>query len=211
MKTIPLFIALGCALLLDLPAGAELPSTVMGPIELSIHAVCQNLDNQQIIAKTKIVGGKTITTTAYESNTTNFTMNASSLLDLLANSYNTNFPAGTQLLLAGNGYGVYQFAISDQTGANISFFPSVLQTTFAPAVISDLSTETRNGLHITGSYTASITSALTFTYDDSALTTRDGTTNKFTWSALALSKQSESTATWSFDFGVTMNLTGGSE
>jgi hypothetical protein len=212
MKTLYLFVALGCALLLDFSAVA-LPDTVMSPIDLNIRAVSQNLNNQLVIDKTNIVGSGTIITTASKSNTTNFTMDASSLLDLLANSYNTNFPAGTRLLLGNNGYGVYQFAISDKTGTNISFYPTVLQTTFSPAVISDLATETRgpNPLHITGSYTASITSALIFTYDDSAMTTRDGTTNKFTWSGLALDKQSQNLTTDIFSDSVTMNLMGGSE
>jgi hypothetical protein len=211
MKTIYLFIALGCALLLDLSAVAH-PITVFGPVDLSIRAVAENLDNQLITSKTNIMGTKTNFSYVYKSNTTNFTMNTSSLLSLLANSYNSNFPAGTQLLLADDGLGFYKFAISDQTGTNISFFPTVLQTTFSPAVFTAMKTEsTTNQLNFTGNFTASITSALVFTYDDSTNTTGDGTITRFTWSGLAEVKQSANLATSFFTENVTMNLTGGSE
>lgn len=213
MKTVYPIIALAGALFCNSLAFAVEPA-IFAPVEVTVNGVGQDLIDQQVSAKTNIVGIKTNFTYQLKSTATNFTVNAASLLALLTNSLRTNFPAGTKLLLAGTGGPSYSFAVSDSTGTNYSFVPtSVLNT--APLAessiaFSDIENESStNNSFFTGNETASLSSVLSFTYDDTAIaTTGDGTHTKFTWTGLAQTKYSQNLASHFTTENVTINIIG---
>jgi len=120
MKTICPLIVLGCGLLWKSNAVASNP-LLTGPATVNLSCAAQDLSYQPVSAKTNVVGSVTNSTLVLKSTVTNFTMNASSLLDLLANSFSTNFPTGAQLLLRGAA-GNYSFDVSDSTGTNIYLY-----------------------------------------------------------------------------------------
>ena len=173
---------------------SSLSAELLGPFapaEITIRGAGQNLNYALTSSKTNIVGSTTNITQAFKSTTTNFTMNAGSLMALLENSLNTNFPAGCQLLLTGGG-SYYYLVVSDTSGTNLGLNPSQVllpSPLSAPLPVhSGADTQTSSNkvvLIIDGKDAESFTSALTFTYDDTALTnTADGTHTKFTWVGL---------------------------
>src|SRR5262249_1781945 len=133
-----------------------------GQPNINIAATTQDLSYQLVSAKTNLVHALTNDVTVEKSTTTNSTINATSLLVLLANSFNTNFPAGTQLLLVG-ARGSYQFAISDSTGTNIAPLGVYQVMLGQPLSVIHSGTETElttNQLISSGNDTESFTSAL---------------------------------------------------
>src|SRR5579872_1588518 len=119
MKTICPLIVLA-SLLWSSATRASNPELI-GPATVNFSCRAQALQYQQVSAKTNLVGSETNVASVLKSTVTNFTMDATSLLDLFANSFNTNFPSGTKLLLQGES-GNFSFAISDSTGTNISLY-----------------------------------------------------------------------------------------
>lgn len=210
MKAIYPLIVLACALLWSFPAAARVIQ-ISGPVTINLSGADQGISYHLITAKTNIVGSVTNVSLSLKSTTTNFTMNTSSFLDLIANSFNTNFPAGTQLLLRGYS-GSYFLAVSDSTGTNVSSLPlyTVLSSDTEGLVNAGLLTEsTTNQIYFTGNDTEAFTTAVTFVYDDSTKTTADGTHSSFTLNCLVQSKQSRNLETGASTANVTMDLTGG--
>lgn len=189
----------------------------LGPAEVAIHGAGQNLTSVWISSRTNVVGGITNYTVAFKSTTTNFTLNAGSLLALLENSFNTNFPAGCRLLLAGGPF--YSIVVSDASGTNIGFAPNQVLSSSPlsipiPVVSGigiDTSTNNPGGKIVSGKATESSTTALTFTYDDSAITnTADGTHTMFKWVGLVhdVSLESANSTNSFFNEIVTMEVLG---
>jgi hypothetical protein len=213
MKTICLIIIL-TGTLSSLAIGIVFP---VGPAEITIRGVTQNLNYAQTgSSKTNIVGGTTNITQSFKSTTTNFTIDAGSLMSLLENSLNTNFPAGCQLLLAGAS-SYYYLVVSGTSGTNVGLFPSQVLSPSALSVgvpiFSGAYTETSsNDIQvIAGKDAESYTAALTFTYDDSALTnTTDGTHTKFKWVGLVHDRQIQliTPTNNSYSENVTIDITG---
>ncbi|HLX70471.1 MAG TPA: hypothetical protein VKV04_12660 [Verrucomicrobiae bacterium] len=214
MKTIHLLVVLGCFALGNAAAVAVSAPTLMGLPQIDVHATSQNLFDQQVSAKTNVIRGATNDVTVNKSTTTNFTINATSLLALLEASFNTNFPTGTQLLLSGS-EGYYSFVVSDQTGTNASPFAvsQVLQSLGFSGIHSGIETELlTNQVFSSGNDTESFTEALSFQYDDSALTnTVGGVHTSFSWNCLIEVKSSNNLGTGALTENVTMTLTGGGQ
>lgn len=214
MKTIHLLILLACFALGNAPAMATLAANLIGQPDINISATGQDFYYQQVSSKTNVVRGATNDVTVEKSTITNFTINATSLLDLLTNSFNTNFPPGTQLLLTGSG-GFYSFAVSDGTGTNVSSFPvyTVLTSSDLDRINSGTQTLlTTNRFLSAGNITETYTSAFVFQYDDTALTnTFDGTHTKFSLNCLIEAKSSINIVARTGTENVKMTLTGGGE
>lgn len=213
MKTISLLLILGSVVLGDSLAVARPAIAFIGKPVVDITATSQDLSYQQVSAKTNLVRGATNDTTVLKSTTTNSTINATSLLGLLANSFNTNFPEGTQLLLTGNPGG-YSFAVSDSTGTNVSTLP--VSTVLIEYVVSEINSSRQtelitNEVLSAGNLTQSFTATVAIQYRDNAMTTGDGTHTSFVWNGLAEIKASTGLATGAATENVTINVTGGGE
>lgn len=211
MKTIHLLIALGCLALGNAAARATIAVDLIGEPSVDVHATGQNLLNQQVSAKTNVIHGVTNDVTLDKSTTTNFTINATSLLDLLTNSFNTNFPAGTQLLLAGSG-GYYFFVVTNTTDTNVSLPVSQVMHSLGYGIIhSGIQSElTTNRVVSSGNDTEAYTSAFTFQYDDTVMTNLVAHT-VFSWNCLIEVKSSHNLGTGAYTENVTMSLTGGGQ
>lgn len=214
MKTIHLLVVLGCIALGNASARAVAVAELTGQPQIDIHATSQDLLNQQVSAKTNVIRGVTNDVTLAKSTTTNFTINATSLLNLLANSFDTNFPAGSQLMLRGSG-GYYSFVVADQTGTNIYSVPvyQVLSSLGFATIHSGIESEsTTNGFFSSGNDTESYTSSFSFQYDDTAMTNMlAGTHTVFSWNCLIDVKSSVNLATGADTENVAMTLTGGGQ
>jgi hypothetical protein len=214
MKIIYTIIVLAGALFCNSLAFAA-PPLVAGPAEVAIHGIGQNLSNDPISNRTNVMRGITNVTQVFKSTTTNFTLNAASLLALIGNSFQTNFPAGCQLLLVANNQPVYTFVVSDTTGTNVGFDPrAVLTATFlsnTSFVASGTETLTQPIAppgNQAGTIAQTLTTVLSFTYDDSGQSTTDGTHSQFTWVALVRGKFSLDLANGFETENVTMDITG---
>lgn len=201
MKTIyPIIILAGaglCSLAPSLPPGSPV---VAGPAVVAVHAVTQSVVRPPVNSRTNVVGGITNVTTMTKFVTTNFTMNAGSLMALLENSFNTNFPPGSRLLLNTGGGSFFNIIVSDSTGTNFGFDPGEVLSAanlgngLAYVVNSGFSTMTvTNDFVESGKTAESGTTALSFTYDDTAMSTNttDHTNTKFFWTGLVHNKFSD--------------------
>lgn len=213
MKTIYLVIVFGCALLVNTRARAQFYYSYIGRADVNITGAGQDLEYQQVTGKTNVIRGATNDISVLKSSTTNFVIDASSLLDLIANSLNTNFPAGTQLLLGGPAPGSYDFAVSDSTGTNVAIgMQALIAPLFRSVVNAGLQTQLyTNQFFSTGSDREIYISSINLQYDDSTLTTRDGTHTIFSWNGVAQARYSANLGTGSSAMNVTMNLTGGGQ
>ena len=173
--------------LIAVPRATATPiSPIHGPLSVS-----WTIDQQKLNAapkypepgKTNITGTATSkTTNVLEVLTSSFTttpFNNASFLALLANSLNTSFPAGTQLVTDGNT--VY---VADHTGSNaIVDISTVLTVTGTNKVMSGLDTTTRtttkSGASSVSTGTSSGNQFLILSYSDAGLTTTDGTSTTF--------------------------------
>ncbi len=207
MKTIYLLIALACGL--GSPALASVP-LLIGPATVNFSCKAQALNFQDSSAKTNVVGSNTNITVLLKSTETNFTLNADSLLALLANSFNTTFPSGARLLLRGES-GSFSLVVSDGTGTNIFLFAgSVFTPSPLGQVNAGMETESStNGTSFTGNDTEAFTSAIRFQYNDNLMTTTDGTHTSFTLNCFLHTKQSRNVATGAATENVSMTVTGG--
>lgn len=216
MKTILSILVLTAALsalATEPPVGSPV---VAGPAIVAIHGMAEVMPARTITARTNIVGGITNVTYAFKSTTTNFTINADSLMAALTNSFQTNFPAGSRLLLEHSG-AVFRFIVSDSTGTNFGFDPGqVLSSSFAsnPGYILNWGvtseTLTNNSL-VSGRQLETTATALKFTYDDSAMTPADNKHTFFTWTGLAHNKFSQNLSNGVYNANVTIDISGTGE
>ena len=202
-------------LILAICSLAPVPSPIVAaPPNVAIHGINQALNYQEISNRTNVMA--TNFTLVQKSTTTNFTMNAGSLLSLLENSFNTNFPAGCRLLLVNEGSPFYAFIVSDSTGTNWGFDPGPVLTTrdlTTGSVYSGTKTQTvaiSSDVVVGGKEAETYTAALSFNYDDSALTnTADGTHTKFTWTGLIHNKSSENITNSFLEENLSIEVIGG--
>lgn len=213
MKNIFIALALAGALIGNTVAFAS-SAAITGPAHVHATGISEVVTYHETSIKTNIAGAKTNYTFVLKSTTTNFTVDTAWLLARLENSFHTNFPVGSQLLLTGNGPG-YGFRVIDTTGTNFSFDPSpVLSTTESSAYLysgtqSLTTTNINTKIPVGGNDTESITSVFTLSYDDSAMTnTTDHGHVIFSCTCLAQSKSSETFANGSINANVTITLIG---
>lgn len=185
---------------------------LIGPATVKFSCRAQALNYEEISAKTNLVGSGTNIAYVLKSTVTNFTMDATSLLNLFANSLNTNFPSGTKLLLRGES-GYFSLAISDSTGTNIALplLTTPVLNVYGQGVVSvGRSTSTTNQTSVTGNDTEAFTSAILLQYDDYGMTnTTDGTHTILHLNCRIETKQSHNLATGIATENVTMSVTGG--
>jgi len=212
MKTI-LQIALS-TLFATLAFHAEaLPPSPVGPATVSLTATFQATTEDLIKSSTNHSTTTTNSSYLYKSTTTNLTISSPDILNLLANSFNTNFPAGAKLVLRGSS-GFYVFFVSDSTGTNLLLnVSSVLSMTRVTVVYSGqgrlMVKSTSATSTVSGNDTESNTVYAKIGYDDSTLTTGDGTTTTFELAGVLTSKYSRNFSNNNVTDNVTLNVGGG--
>ncbi|MGD0615678.1 MAG: hypothetical protein ABSA69_09590, partial [Verrucomicrobiota bacterium] len=125
---------------------------------------------------------------------TNAPIDSAFILSLLENSFKTNFPSGAELIM--RGVGSYSFLVVDSTGTNLLLDAgSVLSIADNVSVDSGrerlIQRTSRTGTAVSGNNTERVTEYATLTYDDTALTTKDGTPTNFQLSGILVEVFSE--------------------
>src|SRR5580658_4446217 len=161
----------------------------------------QQFTNKLDSTKTNYTRTATILSTnvvrTYRSAYRSSSFNTASVLDLLSNSFKTNFPAGSKLATDGSA-----FYVVDKTGTNILLAPptNVLSIAvsgyFETGASETVSNYAPAGITLNSSGGGSGFAFLSATYDDSLMETSDGTTTQFTFTGLA--SFGEKTTSWFF-------------
>jgi hypothetical protein len=150
----------------------RVPAADPGPIHFQFSVV-QQVSEGPVITKTNVAAKATNIVSSAKYVTSNYVLDNARLLKMLANSYSTNFPATADLKMFGN------FGIAVVDGTNILLAPTIMNLTYSNLwTISGSQTDGRFSSQ-KGSVTRSSIDFIqiypaTFTYDDSGLTTKDG-------------------------------------
>ena len=151
-----------------------------GPFTVNLTVLQQVESDALVKSTTNHTAISTNISLLYKWTQKKFIFNNASLLKLLANSYNTNFPAGVRL--ASDGTSLF---VTDKTGTNVVLdIGSVVAVNSIQAVVTATepqvestvkgkSTEKYSGIYNQTTYA-------NISYNDSALTTADGTHSVFT-------------------------------
>ncbi len=187
-----------------------------GPLTVKIMATAQALDNAAVVDKTNSTSAGTTVTMVSKSTVSNSFFASADILGLLENSYNTTFPSGAQLVVS-RASDFYQVVVADSTGTNIVLSPGGV--CFIGAVgdaqpVRDGSQTTisktgKSGISLTSNSTETVTDTVVLGYDDSALTTQDGTHTKFEITCLLVRKSSANLATQQIKDSVKLQGVGG--
>lgn len=165
---------------------SPLPTKIHGPLTIAWTISQQKLDAAEKYpgnGKTNITGSATSKSTnvlqVFTSSFTTVPFNNASLLELLANSLNTTFPTGTELVTDGS-----KLYVVDHTGTNeIADISSILTVTTTNSVVSGLDTRTqtytKSGASSSAVGTSSGNQFIIVNYNDAGLGAKDGTTTTF--------------------------------
>ena len=153
----------------------------LGPVVVNLTAVQQSLTLfETTTSRTNITATTTNVATVARATTTNIVINNAKILKMLANSFNTNFPATAALKI--NDHGDFVVTVGTNVILNAN---TVVEVTFTSSVALVAGTATENErTTATATNTVSNSAETTtgvdkFTYDDSALTPADGKTTNF--------------------------------
>ncbi len=164
-----------------------LGSTNAGPMDVKLTVITQDSSVfDPFSSKTNSTATSTNITTTGKSTLIKTKFGSADLLALMANSFNTNFPPGSQVgfILGG------AVCVVDSTGTNVIFAPSPPATIAFSGVISPTvqsgsqvvtTTIDASGTTVSGYGNAVSISLATLHYDDTAFTTADGTPTVFTF------------------------------
>ena len=164
-----------------------LGSADAGPMDVKLTVITQESSVfDPFSSKTNSTATSTNITTTGKATLIKTKFGSADLLALMANSFNTNFPPGSQVgFILGGGIGVV-----DSTGTNIIFTPPSPATVAFSGVISPTvqsgsqvvtTTIDASGTTVSGYGNAVSISVATLHYDDTAFTTSDGTQTVFTF------------------------------
>jgi hypothetical protein len=153
---------------------------ITGPLDVQLTLLTQTGD---FTSKTNSTATSTNITERGKSIVKKTPFKGADLLALMENSFNTNFPLGSQVGLVLQG----SIVVVDASGTNIVFFPSNSLVAFGgifPSVQATTQVTTTvidsSGTNQSGSGSNVGTSVGSLIYDDTAVTTMDGTHSKFT-------------------------------
>ncbi len=172
-----------------------------GKLTVKLTAMHQGLDDVIAISKTNNTAKGTTVTTVSKSTVNSSVIQTVDLFAMLENSFATNFPVGAKLVVSRHGDFLIPWIV-DSTGTNIIFN---LSTNFTFGTIpgarvhadSQTSTSTSGGSgnSVSGALAETVTEIVDVHYDDSGLTTQDGTHTSFFITCLLTRKTSENLAT----------------
>ena len=199
MKTISLIVAF---LSIVSSGVAQTPPLLnSGPLNLKLLATSQGLDSVTT-SKTNTTAKATTVTTVSKSTVSNSIIQSTDFLKLLENTFSTNFPAGSQLVIDRFAE-FYHLWVADSTGTNVVldlstnvFIGSILGEPSAHAGTQTMISKTGNsGESVSGNLAETVTQTVILGYDDSGVATLDGTHTKFEITFLVARKTSENLVT----------------
>jgi hypothetical protein len=156
----------------------NVPAGVQGTVNFKFTALFQDVVNK-VTNTTHVASSVTNVQQISLSTTTNAAINNNTLLRMLANSFNTNFPPGAALKL--NEFGHVVVAVGTNIVLSASNVLAINVTTngvFSDNLLSQAKfTSTTNTAHVVTKET--VNDAASVDYDDSLLSTRDGNTTRF--------------------------------
>ena len=204
-----LLIAVALSVLALGAAHAAVLYTPPGPATVKLNSIISDLANQQVGAKTNHSNTATNITQMFKSTIAQSAFGNADLLALLANSFNTSFPDGSQI---GMRYG--SLFVVDRTGTNIIFTPNGVvsfqfDVSVAPMTETLVTTENSSGTQHSGNLNETIIASVTMSYDDTVNTTTDGTHTKFAFKGLFTTKLTENLKTLAIKATYTLDGTGG--
>lgn len=166
-----------------------------GPATIQFDAMTQATPFHLVSSKTNETATATNVMNVDSATVSSKPFVSSNLLALLANSFNTNFPAGSQI-----GISFGNLVVLGSSGTNVVFNPSaVLTTTFNEEVGSDKETEivtqNQNGSSLSGNSSDTVTSDVTINYNDTTVSPADGTNSTFQLRGLLVEKISRNLKT----------------
>jgi hypothetical protein len=172
-------------------ARAAILFTPVGPVTLKLEAIVQETPFTLTGSKTNQSKTATNITQMLKATTTMTPFSSADMLALLANSFNTNFPAGAQI---GMRFGA--LFVVDSTGTNIILTPTgVISFQFeedlTSATETAVQTENGSGTQTSGNLAETFTCSAVMTYDDTLNTPTDGTHTKFAFKGLYTVKYAE--------------------
>ena len=152
----------------------------VGPAKISLTVMSTPNGYETLRSKTNLTATSTNITTVVKSSVSRKHFDSADMLALVANSFNTNFPDGSQIAMGFNG-----FRVVDGTGTNVIFDPSPVETGgevdswLETGRMTEVSTNTPTGSGEADRGNSTTTLVLNMSYDDRALTTADGTFSRF--------------------------------
>lgn len=179
-----------------LSASAMFVFTPIGPAEFKLNLISQAQSFHQISGKTNTTATATNTTTVLKATINSEPFDEADMLSLLANSFNTNFPAGSQI-----GMRLGSLVVVDSFGTNVIFTPSnnvvsiQFDAVFNSGLETIMETENSSAISVSGNLTQVITTSATLSYDDTLQTTQDGTHTTFAFKGLYVLNLSENLKT----------------
>jgi len=161
--------------------------TSLGPVMVNLSTI--NSEAAFYITRGKTNSSHVLTNIVLmvESVPTQTHFDGAALLALLANSYNTNFPVGSQIGMDLNLGGIF---VLDRTGTNILFAPSgVISFQFEENFISGTKITERiaeyaSRTNVSGTVVETAIASAIMNYDDTFKTTADGTHTRFAFKGL---------------------------
>jgi hypothetical protein len=172
-----------------------------GPLVMKLMATAQKLDGVAT-SKTNTTPNATTVTTVSKSTTGNSFIEAADFLAMIENSFAVSLPAGSKIVIDRPG-SFYRLWVTDATGTNTVM--SLGTNVFIAAAggeqpvharMQTLISKTGNaGASVSGNLSETATQMIVLVYDDTGLTTQDGTHTKFSMSFLVVRKTSENLVT----------------
>lgn len=210
MKKILFLAVLPLLALMALTAQA-VPLAASGQAEFTLTAYAQSYSGVVASIHTNHTATVTNVTTVTKWKATNAPIDSADILRLLENSFKTNFPSGAKLIMSGAGD--YNFFVVDNSGSNILLNVSgVLAISSSLSVNSGLETFTQTtrgtGTSVSGNNTQRFIEYATLTYNDTALTTEDGTQTDFQLSGVLVEMLSTNFKTHNTTESVTLRAAG---
>jgi hypothetical protein len=187
---------------------------ISGPVTMTLTAFAQDYSGLIVSVRTNHTATTTNVTTITKSKETNAPINSEFLLDLLENSFQTNFPSGSKLIVAGVGsLRSLSLLVVDRSGSNVLLdASSVFSLTNGVGVSSGITTliqsTTRTGTQFSGNTTQTATEYVTVTYNDTALTTTDGTHTNFQLSGVLVDMITENERTFKTTEVISLHVAG---
>lgn len=210
MKKILLLAALPVFSLITLNSrGAPLEAS--GQAVFTLTAIAQSTSDVITSVRTNHTATTTNITTVTKSKATNAPIDSEYILSLLANSFKTNLPSGAKLIMSGaEGF---SFLVVDSSGSNVLLDASGVLSisdnlSVESAVETFIQTTSRTGTRNSGNSTETFTEYATLNYNDTALTTADGTHTSFQLSGVLVDMVSTNIKTIKTTESVTLHGTG---
>ena len=196
MKTINPLCLIGVFSLLTAFDAAAAIFTPIGPVTFKLTLSGQNQSYAQISSRTNVSATATNITSLLKSSFTNMPINNARLLAMLTNSFNTNFPPGAKLAFRNN-----QLLVMDATGTNLVLdLAPILSIDAGNSVWSGqekyVTTYNASGTFYSGNDNETASRSITLHYDDTAMTTADGTHVEFSIQGISLARQSRDIKTY---------------